>query len=94
MKNAYAQNCKTWMKKTDEETYEWKASYVYGLKELNCSHYSTVSMDSVWSLTFSVTFSIDTEKSSKIFMDSQMTPTKAVLGTKLEASYLLISSYK
>lgn len=43
---------------------------------------------------FSVTFSIDTEKNSKILMDSQMTPTKAVLGTKLEASYLLISSYK
>ena len=43
---------------------------------------------------FSVTFSIDTEKNSKILMDSQMTPTKAVLGTKLEASDLLISSYK
>lgn len=43
---------------------------------------------------FSVTFSTDTEKNSKILMDSQMTPTKAVLRTKLEASYLLISSYK
>ena len=53
MKNVYAQNCKTWVKEIEEETYEWKVSHVYGLKELmvKCSHYSTVCMDSMWSLT-------------------------------------------